>query len=104
MENTYNTLAEIRPLSRHLEVKPLLDEKLLWGSVKAQRVLGIISLGEIFNDCTGLPEVHAGVWIFDRGNTSIDTESLIRILLEFRKIYGSHRLSFPGTSNRRVAA
>jgi len=84
--NTYNTLSKVRPLSRHLEVEPLLDEEFLGGAVEAQRVLGVVCLGEVFDDGTRLPQVDTGIWVLDGRNTSIDAEGLIWIFLQIPEI------------------
>lgn len=61
-------LPEIRSLSTHLEMQPLLDKILLRGFRVCQRIGGVIRIDQVFYDRAGFPESDACVWVFDCGD------------------------------------
>lgn len=88
MEHTEpNGLSEIRALSRHLVVQPLLRLEILGGaSGEANGVLLIVGFDEVFDDSAGFPERDTGVGIFDGGDTAVGVEFLEGVLFHFGEL------------------
>lgn len=98
-----DSLSIVRALTTHLEMKPLLDE-VLFGRLAVPEgvglVIGLLQLCErlakqvggdvgggggrgthVFDDSTRFPQGDSGVWVFDSGDSAIDANLLVGILL-----------------------
>jgi hypothetical protein len=58
-------LAKVWALAADLEGEPLIAQVLLLEGLVAEHVLSIVLFDDVLEDCAGLPEGEAGVWVFD---------------------------------------
>lgn len=82
-----HSLAEVRALAGHLEMKPLFGGVVVRGALReTDGMLLVICFDQVLENGARFPDGDSGVGVFDGGNATVDVDGFERRLLHVREL------------------